>query len=536
MEKTIRGYHERTKHHFQRYARSAGQLDWATQPEPFRRFEGARLASLPFDFDGEPVDYDDLYSRTGREPAPLTASTLSDFLYHSLAISAWKAMGEVKWELRVNPSSGNLHPTEGYLVLPPVEGVSDAPGLYHYAPKPHGLEERCRLEPGTWGKLSEGLPEGAFLFGLTSVCWREAWKYGERAFRYCQHDTGHAIAAISFAAALLGWRVRVLSGWPQCAVDELLGVDRNGDFPVAEEREEGETLLLVTPGPCAIDPAPIAPRGTWAGVANRLSTAHHPWPVIDEAAQLTQLSQTQIRNFLERPCQAQGSPALDVSRPGRDARALIRQRRSGVAFDGVSSVHVERFVRILTRTLPGAHPPFEALPWTPAIHLALFVHRVDDLAPGLYLLVREPSAVARLRAAMRDDFVWERPKEVPAELPLFRLALGDCQEIAERLSCGQAIAGASFFSLGMIADFAGPIATHGEWFWRRLFWESGVVGQVLYLEAEAEEARGTGIGCYFDDPVHELLGLAGDEFQSLYHFTVGVHVEDTRLTTLPAYE
>jgi nitroreductase len=429
----------------------------------------------------------------------------------------------------VNPSSGNLHPTEGYLVLPPVEGVSDAPGLYHSAPKAHGLEERCRLGPGTWANLSEGLPEGAFLFGLSSVCWREAWKYGERAFRYCQHDTGHAIAAISFAAALLGWRVRVLSAWSQCAVDKMLGVDRNGDFPVEEEREEGETLLLVTPGPHDSDPPAIAPRGTWAGVANRLSKAHHPWPVIDRAAAATRTPGTGLRE----------SPApvahLDVSRRGRDARAIIRQRRSGVAFDGESAVHVERFVRILTRTLPGAHPPFEALPWRPAIHLALFVHRVDDLAPGLYLLVRDPAAVERLRAALRDDFTWERPREVPEELPLFRLALGDCQELAERLSCGQAIAGASFFSLGMIADFAGPIARHGDWFWRRLFWESGVVGQVLYLEAEAEDARGTGIGCYFDDPVHELLGLAGDEFQSLYHFTVGVHVEDTRLTTLPAY-
>jgi hypothetical protein len=33
--------------------------------------------------------------------------------------------------------------------------------------------------------------------------------------------------------------------------------------------------------------------------------------------------------------------------------------------------------------------------------------------------------------------------------------------------------------------------------------------------------RGTGIGCYFDDPVHQVFGLQGLAFQSLYHFTVG---------------
>ncbi|MEN8149286.1 MAG: SagB/ThcOx family dehydrogenase [Planctomycetota bacterium] len=530
MEKTIRGYHERTKHHFNRFAKSAGQLDWATQPEPFRRFEGARLVALPRDFETEPVDFDELYSATGRAPAELAIETISDFLFHSLAISAWKAMGEVKWELRVNPSSGNLHPTEGYLVLPAVEGISDAAGVFHYAPKEHGLEERCRLTVAAGKKLFAGLPDGAFLFGLSSVCWREAWKYGERAFRYCQHDTGHAIAALTFAAGLFGWRVRVLGGWPQRSVDALLGVDRVDDFPVSEEREEGETLLLVSPGPCDADVTPVAPKAGWAGVANRLSIDHHPWPVIDEAA-----AATRHPGGVDHE-----SPTplihLDVSGRGKDARTILRQRRSGVAFDGKSGVHVERFVRILTRCLPGPHPPFLSLPWAPTVHLALFVHRVDDLAPGIYLLVREPAAESRLREAMRDDFTWERPSEVPEELPLFRLALGDCQELAEQLSCGQEIAGSSFFSLGMIADFAGPIAEHGDWFWRRLFWEAGMVGQVLYLEAEVEGARGTGIGCYFDDPVHELLGLAGEEFQSLYHFTVGIPVEDTRLTTLPAYD
>ncbi|MCH8147584.1 MAG: hypothetical protein IH987_06250, partial [Planctomycetes bacterium] len=76
---------------------------------------------------------------------------------------------------------------------------------------------------------------------------------------------------------------------------------------------------------------------------------------------------------------------------------------------------------------------------------------------------------------------------------------------------------------------------HGGWYYRRLFWEAGMIGQVLYLEAEAAGVRSTGIGCYFDDPVHDVLGLDGMAYQSLYHFTVGGAVEDTRLTTEPAY-
>ena len=87
----------------------------------------------------------------------------------------------------------------------------------------------------------------------------------------------------------------------------------------------------------------------------------------------------------------------------------------------------------------------------------------------------------------------------------------------------------------MIADFERAIARHGAWYYPRLFWEAGRVGQVLYLEAEAAGVRSTGIGCYFDDPVHDLFGLTGRAFQSLYHFTVGGAVDDARLTSEPPY-
>ena len=104
-----------------------------------------------------------------------------------------------------------------------------------------------------------------------------------------------------------------------------------------------------------------------------------------------------------------------------------------------------------------------------------------------------------------------------------------------QISCHQAIASDGCFSLGMIAEFEAPLRKHGPWFYPRLFWEAGMIGQVLYLEAEAAGIRSTGIGCYFDDPMHEVLGLQDQRYQDLYHFTVGGHVEDRRLTTLPAY-
>ena len=69
-----------------------------------------------------------------------------------------------------------------------------------------------------------------FNVGLTSITWREAWKYGERAFRYCQHDVGHALAALRFAAAALGWRLQLLQEWDDAMLARLLGL---GPMPVS---------------------------------------------------------------------------------------------------------------------------------------------------------------------------------------------------------------------------------------------------------------------------------------------------------------
>ena len=63
-----------------------------------------------------------------------------------------------------------------------------------------------------------------------------------------------------------------------------------------------------------------------------------------------------------------------------------------------------------------------------------------------------------------------------------------------------------------------------------------MLGHVLYLEAEAAGVRATGIGCFFDDEMHALLGISDYSWQSLYHFTVGGPVDDPRLSTLPPYE
>jgi SagB-type dehydrogenase family enzyme len=528
-------YHQATKHHFHAYAMGPQYLDWDTQPNPFRHYQGAPLIPLKHIPPSQEPWYDEAFKAGHVLPQSFSHHSVSQFFCDSLALSAWKQAGESSWALRINPSSGNLHPTEGYLVCGPISGLCRSPMVCHYAPAEHALEQRTEFPLEIWHALTEQLPDPVLLIGMTSVHWREAWKYGERAYRYCQHDAGHAIAALSLAAAGLGWQASLLDDLGTNLLATLLGVDN----PQGAEPEEPECLLAIHPQGilCQTFTLPSKALTTfatlpWKGQPNVLSTGHVAWPIIDRV--VTAAKKPPTDQVYDRVPPAGPSPVAGSAL--NSLRQVIFQRRSAVALDGRTSITHDAFYRILVKTLanPGQFP-FNTLPWAPLIHLALFVHRVQGLEPGLYVLIRDPSQSAAFHTEMKPEFAWVKPETCPDKLEFYLLQKGDARRLAQQVSCQQSIAADGCFSLGMIAEFERPLRQYGAWFYPRLFWESGVVGQVLYLEAEAIGIRGTGIGCFFDDPMHTVLGIKTLHYQSLYHFTMGGPVEDTRLRTLPPY-
>ena len=491
LEAVLR-YHERTKHQFNVAARGPGQLDWANQPNPFRRYEGTQLVRLPrLGPDEEPLSprYADLYRAGSVSSAPLTLHSLSRLFEYALAISAWKQAGATRWALRCNPSSGNLHPTEGYLLIGPLPGLAGlaglggSAGLYHYVPSEHGFERRADCPESLFAELTRGLAPQGFLIGLASIHWREAWKYGERAFRYCQHDVGHAIGALRFAAATLGWSAWVLQGLADETIEDLLGLNRQEDFAGAE-REHPDLMLAVRPSDRAeelhcganralarqLDPdaAHELTRQSWYGHANRLSRDDPvPWEAIDDVAVASRKPSSEIQGF-EMP----GAPAQRPQTPSHAgelaARQIILQRRSLLACDGRTSIAAGRFYEMLARVMPCAQGasmqravPWDAISWDPTLHLGLFVHRVDGLEPGLYLLIRDPAKFESLKRAMHGHFAWTTPPGCPADLPLRLLESGDARQLATQLSCHQSIAGDGAFSRHQRIDAAGSGMARG---------------------------------------------------------------------------
>jgi SagB-type dehydrogenase family enzyme len=536
-QEIVRAYHARTKHRFEAYAEGPGQLDWDAQPAAFRHYRGAPLLELPL----SAASFERGYGRLGEKPEIAIEpdlKSLGGLLELSFGLSAWKSWGPNRWALRCNPSSGNLHPVEAYVLCAGLPGVGD--GLHHYDPENHVLEGRALT--------AQVAGEAWLAVGLSSIMWREAWKYGERAFRYCQLDIGHAVGALAYAAALLGWEIKPLSIGSE-SLGHCLGLDRTDDFPPSRyaftESEEPEILLAIRAPSLSLPPtaevlATWLGSANWQGAPSRIDASPgYRWPAIDQVAAASReiVGASPVMNFAPLPSLA--------PHPTHDGAArIIRQRRSGQRFDPRYSLPKAAFYRILDAALPRPQSPWLAQGSVPRIHLLLFVLRVEGLSCGLYLLPRTPAAASELTAALAPSdqrfaarcTVADFDPVCPAHLGLIRLAeMGrqELQRLARSLSCHQDIASTSAFSLGMLGEFSA--ATSSGHSYRDLLREAGLVGQVLYLEAEAAGVRGTGIGCFFDDPVHQLIGLADQRYQSIYHFTVGTPITDERIETGPPY-
>lgn len=481
-----REYHESTKHSPESLRRNPHFLDWDRMPDPFRHYEGVPLLDLPADPPPCPLPaLGILQGAAGHTSARDGPAFFSELLFYSAAISASKRIPATggKYALRVNPSSGNLHPTEFHFAA---QGVRDWPGgAYHYRPSSHMAEQRAR------GDL--GLPGTAVTLLLTSIAWREAWKYRARAYRYCLLDMGHAWEAVSLAARAAGCHVQARGEFADETIARL--------FRLSED--EWPMLLIEIDPPAILRCEPERVPAEWSGGApNRLSPSTVSYPPIDAVHAATKLEQT--RTAPAEPGRQGGGPIV-LPTPATSARPfgeVVRARRSALDFTGGPRTMT---LPALAAVLHAAQRPFHAdFAAAPFVQLYLYAHRVDDLAPGVYRYWPQHGQLEPVRA-------------------------GDQRVAAAGLSLGQDLAGNACAAFSMIADLDRAARCFGDRGYRYAHFEAGAIGQRMYIAAEALGLRATGIGAFFDGRVHEYLGVKPEDGQVIYHFAIGYPIADPRL-------
>jgi SagB-type dehydrogenase family enzyme len=504
---TWREYHESTKHSGESLRRSSHVLDWVNMPDPFRHYEGVPVLDLPAD---PPVPQtpalEVLNGVSSATPAEDSSTFLSQLLYYSAAISASKRVPSTghRYALRVNPSSGNLHPTEFHFHT---RGLKEWPdGLYHYRPSAHMAEQRALGDLG----LKSTDSSAPIVFLLTSIAWREAWKYGERAYRYCLHDIGHAWQALALAARAMGcdsfaaghfldddvarlWRLHE-DEWPMLLVE----IRRNvGSSVPVRETSTCETVW-------------------YGGHANQLSTETIAYPRIEAIHAATKISNLACGAISLAEPTPTGSGEIKLPPPASSRRdredthacpatafgEVVRKRRSALDFlGGTQTISLTQLSTILAVTTQPFVADFAAARF---VDLYLYALRIDGLGPGVYRFWPEHAELERLRS-------------------------GDQRVAAAGLSLGQDLAGNACVTFSMIGDLERAARAHGDRGYRYVHFEAGAIGHRLYLAAEALGLGATGIGAFYDEQVHSYLDLAPEQGQVVYHFAIGFPVPDPRL-------
>jgi len=489
---TWREYHELTKHSVESLRRTQHYLDWTNMPNPFRQYEGVPILDLPADPPAPKVSaLEVLEGKIGNTLAVNGAEFLSQLMFYSASISASKRVPSTgyTYALRVNPSSGNLHPTEFHFSTHGLVDWSD--GLYHYRPSSHMAEQRAIGDFG--GKLVDtSVP---LVFVLTSIAWREAWKYRDRAYRYCLHDIGHAWQALTLAARSMGCESFALGHFSDDRVAEscLLSVD---EWPM---------LIVGLHGP-SIPVRMLDPVETifFGGQPNRLSEEQVPYPLIERIHTATKLGAESTTHSLgQRKASGRGEislpPHVSSSRSFGD---VVRTRRSALDFrGGDGSISLSQLATLLSST---KEPLFADFATARFVHLYLYVHRVEGLAPGVYRY-------------------W------PEHAELEKIKDGDQRLAVAALSLGQDLAGNACVAFSLIGDFENAASRYGDRGYRYVHFEAGAIGQRMYLTAEAVGLGATGIGAFFDEEVNRYLDLASELGQVVYHFAIGYPVADPRL-------
>jgi SagB-type dehydrogenase family enzyme len=484
-----REYHQSTKHTVESLRRTSHFLDWKNMPDPFRHYEGVPLLDLPAEPPGPLIPA--LSLLLGAHGAAFEAdgsAFLSQLLFYSAAISASKRVPSTgyRYALRVNPSSGNLHPTEFHFLA---QGLAGWPyGLYHYRPSSHMAEQRATGN-FEWQPRRES---AAITFILTSIAWREAWKYRDRAYRYCLHDIGHAWQALALAARAMGCDMFARGHFHDDEVADLCRLNRD-EWP----------MLIVEmksiPKPL---PGRSAPIVWYGGRANQLSTQQVSYPLIDAIHDATKAAAPSTQASTGG---SEGAGEINLPPPASSFRPfgeVARSRRSALDFrGGTESMSFAQLSAILTATAQPFSADFSVAPF---IQLYVYVHRVDELPPGVYRY-------------------W--PRQGQLEL----ITAGDQRVVAAGLSLGQDLAGNACVAFSMIADIDRAVGAYGDRGYRYVHFEAGAIGHRMYLAAEALGFGATGIGAFYDDEVHRYLNLTPAQGQVVYHFAIGYPVPDARL-------
>lgn len=313
-----RAFHEITSHSYTSVRSGARPLDWADRPLPYKIYPGAGSLMLPRDLNLSSAPTLRVVGERAKSEAAIDLETMTRLLFCAGGLTKRVRVGGEDYHFRAAASAGALYPIEIYLAAGDVDGLER--GLYHFSPADLKL---IGIRRGDWREyLAEAAGrrsprEARAVLAMTAIFWRSAWKYRDRAYRYCFWDAGTMLANLIAAANADGISIDIITAFEDPRIETLLGID--GD-------REGAICLVALGGGSAPGPSPEASAVEMESIP--LSPREHPYDhlmKIHRAARLT--SPEEVREV------AAANPphaALPSSAAEPDAEAVAPEESFGL--------------------------------------------------------------------------------------------------------------------------------------------------------------------------------------------------------------
>jgi SagB-type dehydrogenase family enzyme len=482
-------YHNGTKHSYQSVRANPHYLDWENQPIPFKIYSKLEPIALPQHLSSPGMAALEAISiaraAIEREIVP-SLQTLAEILFLSAGVTKRRSYAGGEMLFRAAACTGALYHIDLYLVcadLPDVEA-----GVYHFSPQDFSLR---RLRQGDYRAVlvrasghEPSIATAPCVIISASTYWRNAWKYQARAYRHCYWDNGTILANLLAAAAARKVPARVVLGFVDAAVNELLALDN--------QREAALSLVaLGNSSPGAASSAPVEPLTFETAPLSKREIDYPVMRAMHEASSLE--SEEEVATWREQGAVQSGRREAENGKENRlfslkplsgdevpqDTVEQVILRRGSTREFSRESIAFAQLSIMVDRATRGIPADFLNSTTPSLTDIFLIVHAVDDLAPGAYVYRRQTRELELLKE-------------------------GDFRREAGYLGLGQEIPADCSVNAYFLADLNRVLERFGNRGYRAAQLEAAVMGGKLYLAAYAQRLGASGL-TFFDDDVTEFF-------------------------------
>jgi SagB-type dehydrogenase family enzyme len=486
-----RQYHSGTKHSYLSIRMHPHILDWENKPLLFKIYPTLEVTRLPRDFNDTGKAALAAIAATSNattgEAVP-DFETLAQILFFTAGVTRSKKHPQGETFFRAAACTGALYEIELYLVCADIRGryqkPDDSPalpaGVYHFGAAEFGLRQ---LRAGDFRQAiveATGNESSVAHAPLTIVCagtyWRNAWKYHSRTYRHFGWDNGTILANLLAISAAMSFPAKIVSGFVDAQVNELLGFDVQREVAFA----------MVSVGYTAANPPVVPPVTTMQLPTVPYSSSEVDYPAmrkmhaassLDSSGEVTTWrTKTPSHAISTAKGTVIASSPLEESKIAADTIEQVISRRGSTRQFARDPLTLQQLSTILDRATRGISADFLSPFGSHLSDLYLIVNSVVGLSAGAYF------------------YRWE---EKQFEL----LKPGDFRDKAGYLGLEQQLPADAAVDVFFLADLKKILERYGNRGYRAVQLEAGILGGKMYLAAYAQKLGCSGLTFYDDDVV-----------------------------------